>query len=77
MTWAERMELATFKRVKLHPDCHVQFEKAYYSAPHRLVGRRLWLWQEKALRSLSQREGWRKARKLSRPLLRMAVKLFS
>ena len=30
-------------RVKLHPDCHVQFEKAYYSAPFRLVRQRLWL----------------------------------
>ena len=30
-------------RVKLHPDCHVQFEKAYYSASFRLVRQRLWL----------------------------------
>ena len=36
-------ELAVWARVKLHPDCHVQFERAYYSAPFRLVRRRLWL----------------------------------
>ena len=29
--------------VKLHPDCHVQFEKTYYSASFRLVRQRLWL----------------------------------
>lgn len=38
-----RYELAVFKQVKLHPDCHVVFEKAYYSAPHRLIGQTLWL----------------------------------
>ena len=36
-------ELAVWARVKLHPDCHVQFEKAYYSAPFRLVRQHLWL----------------------------------
>ena len=36
-------ELAVWARVKLHPDCHVQFEKAYYSASFRLVRQRLWL----------------------------------
>lgn len=36
-------ELATWARVKLHPDCHVQFEKRYYSAPYRLVRQSLWL----------------------------------
>ena len=30
-------------RLKLHPDCHVQFEKAYYSASFRLVRQHLWL----------------------------------
>lgn len=38
-----RYELAVFKTVKLHPDCHVVFEKAYYSAPHRLIGQTLLL----------------------------------
>ena len=36
-------ELAVWARVKLHPDCHVQFEKTYYSASFRLVRQRLWL----------------------------------
>jgi len=40
---AERYEPAVFKQAKLHPDCHVVFEKAYYSAPHRLIGQILWL----------------------------------
>ena len=30
-------------RVKLHPDCHVQFEKTYYCAAFPLVRQRLWL----------------------------------
>jgi transposase len=36
-------QLAVWKRVKLHPDCHVVFQGAFYSAPHRLIGQRLWL----------------------------------
>jgi DNA replication protein DnaC len=35
--------LATWKKAKLHPDCHVVFEDAFYSAPHRLTGQRLWV----------------------------------
>jgi transposase len=38
-----RYEPAVWKVVKLHPDCHVSFEKSYYSAPHRLIGRKLLL----------------------------------
>lgn len=38
---AARYELAVWKEAKLHPDCHVVFENAYYSAPHRLIGQRL------------------------------------
>lgn len=34
---------ATWKQVKLHRDCHVVFEKSFYSAPFRLVGQPLWL----------------------------------
>jgi len=33
----------TWKQAKLHPDCHVVFNGAYYSAPHRLIGQRLWV----------------------------------
>ncbi len=34
-------DLAIWKEVKLHRDCHVVFENAYYSAPFRLVGQKL------------------------------------
>lgn len=33
----------TWKQVKLHPDCHVVFDGAFYSAPHRLIGQPLWV----------------------------------
>ena len=35
-------EPVTWKCVKLHRDCHVTFNHAYYSAPCRLVGEALW-----------------------------------
>lgn len=38
-----RWELAEWKKAKLHPDCHVVFAGAYYSAPHRLIGQSLWV----------------------------------
>lgn len=36
-------ELATWAKAKLHGNCHMQFEKAFYSAPFRLVRKQLWL----------------------------------
>ncbi len=36
-------DLVEWKRAKLHPDCHVVFARAYYSAPHPLIGQRLWV----------------------------------
>jgi transposase len=36
-------ELGFWAKLKLHGNCHVQFEKAFYSAPYRLVHRELWL----------------------------------
>jgi hypothetical protein len=36
-------DLGVWKQAKLHPDCHVVVEGAYYSAPHRLIGRTLWI----------------------------------
>jgi transposase len=39
--WA--YDLAVWKQVKLHRDCHLVFEGAYYSAPFRLVGQKLWV----------------------------------
>ncbi|MCC7142435.1 MAG: IS21 family transposase [Candidatus Eisenbacteria bacterium] len=32
-----------WKRAKLHPDCHLVVGGAYYSAPHRFIGQRLWV----------------------------------
>jgi transposase len=36
-------DMAVWKRLKLHRDCYLIFEKAYYSAPFRLVGQELWV----------------------------------
>lgn len=36
-------ELVVWAKVKVHPDCHVQFAKSYYSAPWRLARQHLWL----------------------------------
>lgn len=36
-------ELAVWKKAKLHADCHVVFEGSFYSAPHRLIGKSLWV----------------------------------
>jgi transposase len=36
-------QLATWARVKVHRDTHVQYQHNYYSVPFRLVGQALWL----------------------------------
>jgi len=36
-------EAATWAKVKVHRDAHVQFEKCLYSVPFRLLGQTLWL----------------------------------
>jgi transposase len=36
-------DMGVWKQAKLHPDCHVVIDGAYYSAPHRLIGQRLWV----------------------------------
>jgi transposase len=36
-------DLAVWKQVKLHRDCYLIFDHAYYSAPFRLVGQKLWV----------------------------------
>lgn len=36
-------DMGIWKQAKLHPDCHVVMDKAFYSAPHRLIGQRLWI----------------------------------
>jgi transposase len=38
---AQPYELASWKRVRLHRDCYVVFENAFYSAPFRYVGQHL------------------------------------
>jgi hypothetical protein len=40
---AERYEEVVWKQTKLHRDCHVTFDNAYYSAPFRCVGDTLWV----------------------------------
>ncbi len=36
-------ESATWKAATLHRDCYVVFDGSFYSAPHRLLGQRLWV----------------------------------
>jgi len=36
-------ELASWNKVKVHGDCHVQVDKCRYSVPYLLVGKALWL----------------------------------
>jgi transposase len=36
-------DLAVWKQVQVYRDCYVQFERAYYSVPFRLVGQTLWV----------------------------------
>ena len=38
-----RYEIAIWKQLKLGRDCYVEVESSYYSAPHRLVGQKLWV----------------------------------
>lgn len=40
---SSRYDRGIWKMAKLHADCHVVVDGAYYSAPHRLIGRRLWV----------------------------------
>ncbi len=37
------VELSVWCGVKVHGNCHVQFEKCYYSAPYKLAHKKLWL----------------------------------
>lgn len=37
----ERFELSTWKTVKVHPDCHVQIERRFYSVPYLHIGQTL------------------------------------
>jgi hypothetical protein len=36
-------DLGVWSQARLHRDCHIQFDRAFYSAPWPLIGKRLWL----------------------------------
>lgn len=36
-------DLAVWKQATVHRDCHIVFDNAYYSAPYRFAGQRLWV----------------------------------
>jgi hypothetical protein len=36
-------DLGTWSGVRVHRDCHVQFERCFYSVPFTLIGQALWL----------------------------------
>jgi transposase len=36
-----RFELFEWRSAKVHPDCHVQVDKCFYSVPHRVIGQTL------------------------------------
>ncbi len=36
-------DMAVWKELKLGRDCYVEFDRSYYSAPHRLIGQKLWV----------------------------------
>ena len=40
---AQPFELAQWKRCKIHPDCHLVFEKSYYSVLYRYRGQEVWV----------------------------------
>ena len=40
---ATRWELVVWKQAKLHRDCHMQADAAFYSAPWKLIGEQLWV----------------------------------
>jgi len=36
-------DMAVWKKVKVHRDCYVEFDKAYYSVPYRLIEQEVWV----------------------------------
>jgi len=38
-----RFEPSTWKKAKIHIDYHVELERRYYSAPHHLIGTKVWV----------------------------------
>jgi hypothetical protein len=47
-------QVATHKRAKLHPDCHLAFDGNYYSAPERYRGHTLDVWASENLVEISK-----------------------
>ena len=45
----ERYEVTVFKKASLHPDCHLEFESNYYSAPWQHRGKSLDVWASENL----------------------------
>src|SRR5690625_128499 len=39
----QEFDLADWKRVRVHPDQYVQYEKGYYALPEQYTGREIWL----------------------------------
>jgi transposase len=35
-------DMAVWKKAKVHRDCYIEFDKAYYSVPYRLIGQEVW-----------------------------------
>jgi len=68
-------EVVSWTRAKLHGNCHVQFEKCYYSAPFRLVHQTLWLRStEKTLQIYHENNLAAVHQRLSRPGQRSTVR---
>jgi transposase len=40
---AASFDLPTWAQHKAHPDCHIVFERSYYSVPYRYVGQQVWV----------------------------------
>ena len=37
----EKFEISEIKEATVHPDCHIQFERSFYSVPYRYVGKKV------------------------------------
>ena len=37
----EKFEISEIKEATVHPDCHIKFEKNFYSVPYRYVGKKV------------------------------------
>ena len=37
----DRFEISEIREATVHPDCHIQFERSFYSVPYRYVGKKV------------------------------------